>query len=99
MTATWRDRWALEDHFDDHGREVDAATPDEYHASALDTIAAGIPFTYTDRDSGRPRLGYYDPSTNRFTGLSPDGRRIYTHFPPTNGENYVRGLQDTTYGK
>ncbi len=97
MTAGWRDREALEDHFDDHKQEFGSITIDEYEASALDTINVGEPFTYTGRDSGRPHCGYYDRATGRFTGTSSNGRRIYTHFKPSNGEDYVKGLPDSTY--
>src|SRR5262245_49490308 len=97
MSARWRDREALEDHYDDHKHEFGSITIDEYEASALETITIGDLFTYTDRATGRQHRGHYDRATGRFTGCSGNGRRIYTHFKPSNGEDYVRGLPDSTY--
>ena len=97
MTPNWRDREAIEDHFEDHKDEFDAITIEEYEASVLDTIDVGQRFTYTDRGSRRQHVGYYDPATGRFTGVSRSGRRIFTHFRPENGKDYVRALLDSTY--
>ncbi len=97
MTPKWRDRQALADHFADHGHELEAITIEDFEASALDTIRVGKQFTYTDRGSGRQHIGYYDRATGRFTGTSSSGRRIFTHFRPSSGEDYVRRLPNQTY--
>jgi pyocin large subunit-like protein len=97
MSAKWRDREALEDHYDDHKHEFGSVTIDEYEASALETITTGESFTYTHRMTRRQHLGYYDRATGRFTGVSGNGRRIYTHFKPSDGEDYVRRLLHSTY--
>ena len=97
MRPTWRDREALEDHFENHKDKFGAITIEDYEASALDTITVGEPFRYTDRGSRRQHRGYYDRATGRFTGVSSNGRRIFTHFKPDDGEDYVRGLPNTTY--
>lgn len=70
---------------------------EEYDRGARETIRNGRPFTYRDPTTGEPRLGFYDPQTNRFTGLTRDGRRITTHFRPDRGEAYVRELPASTY--
>jgi pyocin large subunit-like protein len=94
--ATWAPG-QLQAHFEKHGREGAHATAPAYDASARETIRVGRRFTYRDRESRARRQGFYDVSSNRFTAVTEDGRRITTHFRPDNGERYVRGLPETTY--
>jgi pyocin large subunit-like protein len=92
--------WApgqLRAHVDKHGREGPWASEAEYDASARDTIRIGTAFTYQDRESDAERLGFYHKNSNRFTGVTRDGRRITTQFKPDRGEAYVRGLDRSTY--
>ena len=92
--------WApgqLKAHIDKHGREGPWATEADYDASARETVRIGTAFTYMDRESNAERLGAYHKDTNRFTGVTRDGRRITTHFKPDRGEAYVRGLDRSTY--
>ena len=91
-------RWApgqREAHFERHPEGY--RTVEEYDQGARETIRVGRPFTYRDRTTGEPRLGFYDPATNRFTAVTRDGRRITTHFRPDRGEAYVRGLPESSY--
>ena len=94
--ATWAPG-QLKAHVDKHGREGPWATEAEYDASARDTIKIGTTFTYMDRESNAERLGFFQKETNRFSGVTRDGRRITTHFKPDRGEAYVRGLDRSTY--
>lgn len=92
--------WApgqLQAHFDKHGSEGPYRSVDEYDEAARETIGRGTHFTYADRESNAERHGFYDQPTNRFTGLTRDGRRITTHFKPDRREAYVRGLERSTY--
>lgn len=92
--------WApgqLQAHFEKHGREGPYRAVDEYDRAARETIRGGAMFTYVDRESRAPRVGFYDRTNNRFTGLTRDGARITTHFRPDRGEGYVRGLERSTY--
>ena len=50
-----------------------------------------------DRESNAERLGFFQKASNRFTGVTRDGRRITTQFKPDRGEAYVRGLDRSTY--
>jgi hypothetical protein len=50
-----------------------------------------------DRESNAERLGFFQKESNRFTGVTRDGRRITTQFRPDRGEAYVRGLDRSTY--
>jgi pyocin large subunit-like protein len=95
-SATWAPG-QLESHFEKHGREGDHRSAAQYDASARETIRTGTAFTYRDRESNAERLGFYDKSGNRFTGVTRDGRRITTHFRPDRGEAYVRNLEASTY--
>jgi pyocin large subunit-like protein len=93
----WANRRRLLDHFRQHGREFPYATVQEYEASALATIASGERFTFSDINTGDPRIGYYDKSENHFTSVTANGRRITTHFCPRDGEQYVLTLPNSTY--
>lgn len=90
--------WApgeLEEHYRKHPEGY--RSPEEYDLGARETIRVGRRFEYRDTQTNAPRLGFYDPETNRFTGLTADGRRITTHFRPDRGERYVRSLPGSTY--
>lgn len=71
-------------------------TEDAYEESSLVTIGEGVRFTYTDRQRGQPRVGYYDPLSQRFTAVTENERWIVTHFPAA--DDYVRHLPDSDYG-
>lgn len=72
------------------------ATAADYDRSARATIRAGQRFTYTDRDSRQPRVGYYDARTRRFTALTSNERRLLSHYR-TDDTSYPRRLPDSTY--
>jgi hypothetical protein len=61
------------------------------------TIQVGIRFEFEDRKTGRDRVGYYDRATNRLTVLTDDELFILSHYLPTRGEVYIRGLIRSTY--
>jgi hypothetical protein len=94
--ATWAPG-QLRAHFEKHGKEGPWASEAEYDASARETIRIGTAFTYMDRESNAERLGFFQKESNRFTGVTRDGRRITTQFKPDRGEAYVRGLDRSTY--
>jgi len=75
----------LRDHFKKHGDQVGAKTTQEYDLSARQTIQNGRKFTYTDRMTGEPRVGYHDSETGLFTATSQTRKTpaIMTHFPET----------------
>ncbi|GIW06860.1 MAG: hypothetical protein KatS3mg060_1665 [Dehalococcoidia bacterium] len=90
--------WApgeLEEHYRKHPDGYRSV--EEYDRGARETIRVGTRFHYRDTQTDAPRLGFYHRETNRFTGLTGDGRRITTHFRPDRGERYVRGLPGSTY--
>ncbi|HZR97249.1 MAG TPA: hypothetical protein VFE37_01000 [Chloroflexota bacterium] len=95
--AQWADADELTDHYQAHRWDTNCATIPEYDASARATIRNGIRFTYDEKDSGRPRVGYYDPETGLLTVLRGDGSRILTHFAPDDGEDYVLRQPNSTY--
>jgi len=67
----------------------------DYDASAIDTINRGRYFEFVDRDSGEPRVGYYDPWTERLTVLSSDEQIIHSHYRCP--ERYIVRLRGSTY--
>jgi len=92
----WLSSGKLREHFTKHGHEVGAATPRDYDVSARETIRRGERFTYTDRRSGLPRVGYFEPATGRFTGLTDGETVLITHFAAD--DHYVRNvLTSSTY--
>lgn len=95
-SATWSPG-QLQAHFAKHGREGSYATAEAYDSGARETIRGGREFTYIDRTTHARRRGFYAISTNGFTGVTDDGKRITTHFRPESGEHYVRGLWESTY--
>jgi len=94
--ATWAPG-QLRAHVEKHGREGPWASEADFDASARETIRIGTAFTYLDRESNAERIGFYHRDSNRFVGVSSDGRRITTQFKPDRGEAYVRGLDRSTY--
>jgi pyocin large subunit-like protein len=94
---TWVSSARLRWDFHKHGHEFPSSTVQDYEASSLDTISVGVRFEFADRKSGRDRLGYYDRATNRLTVTTDDGLIILSHYRPSRGEAYVRGLLRSTY--
>ncbi len=86
---------ALDDHYQKHPEGY--GSMQEYDQGARDTIRRGTRFTYVDSQTDAPRVGYYEESTNRFTGMTADERRITTHFKPDRGVTYIRNLDQSTY--
>lgn len=95
-TPEWPSYDYLYHHFLAHGGDLSVRTVDEYDASARATLRAGRRFTYIDRRSGEPRVGYYQPSPRRFTALTEDMQTILTHFRPEDPD-YPRKLLRSTY--
>lgn len=93
----WSNPWALTAHFQLHGAGLGTATVHDDERSALDTIRVGRRFSYVDRASGAPRIGYFDPANDRFVALRADERIIYSHFRPSRAERNVRRLPQSTY--
>ena len=94
--AAWRSAGHLRHHFTRHRRGLRVATIAAYLASADETILVGTAFEYRDPETDAPRIGYVDPFTGRFVGLSDDEEQILTHFRCN--ERYVtRTLPGSTY--
>jgi hypothetical protein len=84
----WSSRQRLEAKFNQHEPDFRASQfcqpvldVDEYERSSLETIQVGVRFRYRDWRTGRPRVGYFDPMTGRFTAVDRHDRDIMTHFP------------------
>ena len=93
----WPNPAKLRGHFNKHGARLGVHTIADYEQSTLATVRIGRRFLYDDPGSGEPRVGYYEPPANRFTGLTDDETEIVTHFAPRRGEQYVRELPASTY--
>lgn len=93
--ADWESRAHLEDHFDRHHRELRTRSLKEYDASAQETIARGVRFTYIDTPTRLHRRGYFHRETSRFVVVNAEGR-IISHFQTD--ESYVaEDLEASTY--
>ena len=76
----WRSRTSELNHFERHGAEIGADSPERYTASALAMLHLGRRLTYTDETTGQPRVGYFQRSTRRLTILTDDEYIIVSHF-------------------
>ena len=92
--ADWKTIEHLEDHFGLHGRELGCRSLDDLDRSAQQTVLQGAKFTYRDRITNLPRVGYYHRDTARFVGTDLDGF-ILTHFRADEG--YGADLPYSTY--
>jgi hypothetical protein len=92
--AEWKTRAHLEDHFGDHHRELRVRSIEEYDASAQETIAIGVLFTFRHDRTGLDRVGYFHRDSSRMTVVDLDGY-IVSHFQTD--EAYVAGLDRSTY--
>ena len=62
-----------------HGGPLRVRSVEAYDASADETIAIGTPFTYRERDTKEPRVGYFHRDTSRFVAVDLDGV-VRTHY-------------------
>lgn len=83
----WRSAAHLEDHYFLHRGEFPGFSMAEYDASAQETIAVGVRFTYRDRITGERRVGYFHRDSSRFTAVDLDGF-IRTHHRLDEGQVY-----------
>lgn len=87
-SSAWGRPSTLQDHFERHGSDFGATTPEEYAAKASEFLATsrqqGGMLTKVD-DKGVIRV--YDPSTNTFGSYNPDGttRTFYKPDPAKHG--------------
>ena len=92
--ADWKTPSHLEDHYGDHRREFPGFSMAQYDASAQETIAVGVRFTYRVSVTRERRVGYFHRETSRFTATDLDGF-IRTHH--RTDEATVAGFIDSTY--
>ena len=92
--ADWKTRKHLEDHYGRHRGELRTRSVGEYDASAQETIALGVRFTYRDERTRELRVGYFHRNTSRFVAMTVDGL-IVTHFQTDEG--VVAGYDRSTY--
>lgn len=92
--AEWKTRQHLEDHYGQHGGKLRYRSIAEYDASAQETIADGVRFTYRDRITGERRVGYFHRESSRFTVVDLDGL-IRSHYQTD--EAHVADLPQSTY--
>ena len=81
----WGNPRTLQDHFDRHGADFQAADPADYARQAHAFYAARAQYQVkTDLDGS---LRVYDAQTNAFGAYNPDGT-TKTYFKPDNGQAY-----------
>ena len=71
--AEWKTPQHLADHFALHRREFPGLSLQQYDASAQETIALGVRFTYRVRVTRERRVGYFHRETSRFVAVDVDG--------------------------
>jgi len=57
--AEWKTLQHLDDHYAGHRRELRTRSIETYDASAQETIALGVRFTYIDPFTGDSHIGYF----------------------------------------
>ncbi|MDR0840583.1 MAG: hypothetical protein LBN26_04255 [Christensenellaceae bacterium] len=82
---TWGNPQTLQDHFDRHGADFDAATPQEYAALAHALYTARAGFQTKVDENGVTRV--FDPGTGAFGAYNTDGT-TKTFFKPDDGQAY-----------
>lgn len=90
----WKTVEHLEGHFTAHRREFPRLSIALYDASAQETFAVGVRFSFRDRRTGLPRVGYFHRESSRMTVVDGDGF-IVSHF--RTDEEYVTLLPRSTY--
>lgn len=94
--AAWPDDDQLWDHFQKHGQRLGTRTVDAYKRSSIATITGGQRFTFTDRKTLKPRIGFYNQNNGKFTAVTEDEKEIVSHFLPKD-KRYPYKLLDSTY--
>lgn len=94
-SATWAHLDSLQDHFDRHGRDFSAKSPDDYAAQAWQFLQRakreGLPAKWDDADQS---LRVFDPKTRAFASYDRRGK-TRTYFKPSN-PNYWQGQPGRT---
>lgn len=86
-TVSWRSPERLEDHFDKHKGEFRATSIDEYARMSSDLVHRAKPEGLPRKVDSQRVTRYYDPETNSFVSVNPDGS-IKTFFKPKAGLRY-----------
>ena len=92
--AQWKTEAHLVDHYHRHRGRLRCRSVAAYDASAQETLAIGVRFTYIDPGNGDPRIGYFHGDSSRMTSTDLDGF-VVTHF--LTAEDYVATLEHSTY--
>jgi hypothetical protein len=87
---TWGNINTLQDHYDRHGRDFQATSPEDYARQAWEFLQRaqreGLPVKQ-DKDDGTLRV--YDPRTRAFAAYNRDGT-AKTYFKPNNADYWER---------
>ena len=92
--AEWKTRAHLEDHYWLHRSEFPGYTLEQHYASAEETMALGVQFTFREPRTRERRIGYYHRDSALFTLTDLDGF-IRSHF--RTDEGHIADLPGSTY--
>ncbi len=87
---TWGNLPALQDHFERHGKDFNATSPDDYARQAWEFLQHGMDLGWTaklDESDGSLRL--YDPKTKAFAAYNRNGT-TKTYFKPGSPDYFQR---------
>ena len=92
--AEWKTPKHLEEHYWEHRSECPGSSLEQHDASAQETIAIGVRFTFREPRTRERRIGYYHRDSARPTIADIDGLiRTHSH----TDEAHVADLPSSTY--
>jgi hypothetical protein len=91
--ASWGDPDTLQRHFNDHGADFNAQTPQDYANQANQFLNNGVQNNLPAVQGADGRVRMYDPATNTFGVYNSDGTTA-SFYKPTDGAAYFQGQVD-----
>jgi hypothetical protein len=90
-------RSGTREHWEEHSEEFrsEFSNARAYEKGAIKFCRDPVTRRFYYRRQGRPTIGYYNSTTNKFAATSVDGKTIYTYFRAENVEQYVRNIRMT----
>ncbi len=83
-------------HFKKHGHEVGAKDPSDYFAKASAFVSRadqpGVLKHIGQEGQNKGKIYLYDPCTNEFAVIAPDGKTLLSYYKPDKGKKYWNNI-------
>ena len=95
VPESWGNPRFFQRHFDKHGADFNATSPEDYASKAQDFYTQGLEEKLPSIEyPNGGEIGIYDPVTNSFGVYNPNGTTT-TYYKPTNGlQYYIDEVED-----